>query len=222
VPTTPSTDSGSLIALPLTTERYKTTGVLRVLPNQLGKNAVLEAELAVRELARTGVREWRQDPALRPTALAALGSSPAPDIQPVKAVFEDLRRQVEQLCVLGAQQQRPVPGQALALYCAQNLAFVAEYTLRGLARVVERDPGRGEGRTAELFAAMAEDAALWEAFEGMVRSLPSRVQTATYAPTAHAVLHRTRSHGRAQALDEVRVVRRTAWFPTSYLRLASG
>lgn len=120
----------------------------------------------MRELARNGQREWRQDPALRPAALVALASSPTPESKTVKTVFEDLRLQVEQLCTLGTK-QRPVPGQALALYCSTILAFIAEYALRGLARIVERDPVRSEGRTAELFAAMGEDEALWSCFEGM-------------------------------------------------------
>jgi hypothetical protein len=190
------------LILPLTTERYKTVGVLRVLPNALGKNAVLEAELAVRELVKSNARELRHDPALRKAA--ENGSATTVDLQ---AVFEELRVWTEEASALGrrwvgdvadaaaappfasvreleslrtrvnARLNRPAGrasriSPALAIYASTVLTFVGEYAVRALARVVERDPGRGEARTAELSGAMCEDANLWDVYEGMVPLSP--------------------------------------------------
>jgi hypothetical protein len=187
------------LILPLTTERYKTLGVLRVLPNALGKNAVLEAELAVRELVRGSARDLRHDPALRKAA-----ESPQNTAADLQSVFEELRVWAEEASALGrrwvgdvsdaaaappfassqelesvrtrvnARLSRPSSralriSPALAVYASTLLTFVGEYAVRALARVVERDPGRGEAGTAELSAAMCEDANLWDVYEGMVR-----------------------------------------------------
>ena len=54
----------------LTTERFK-AGIIRVVGPLLGKNAVLEAELAIRELLRLGAPSMRGDAALRKSSFGA-------------------------------------------------------------------------------------------------------------------------------------------------------
>lgn len=58
----------------LTTERFK-AGVIRVVGPLLGKNAVLEAELAVRELLRLGAPSMRGDAALRKSSFGAAAAT---------------------------------------------------------------------------------------------------------------------------------------------------
>ncbi|SCV68443.1 BQ2448_564 [Microbotryum intermedium] len=90
-----------------TTERFK-AGVIRVL-GPLGKNSVLEAELAVRELLRMSAPSLRADPAMRraqPTAAMASSSRDAISAEQIVAqadtIFRALRQWLMSISGLGA------------------------------------------------------------------------------------------------------------------------
>lgn len=91
----------------LTTERFK-AGVIRVVGPLLGKNAVLEAELAVRELLRLGAPSLRGDAALRKSSFGAAAAATPLDAKLALAtsaqaddIFRSLRVFIQVISGLG-------------------------------------------------------------------------------------------------------------------------
>ena len=82
----------------LTTERFK-AGLIRVVGPHLGKNAVLEAELAVRELLRLNPPSMRGDAALRKTIFGSSGLTANIGASQPDDVFRALRSFVQALSV---------------------------------------------------------------------------------------------------------------------------
>lgn len=203
------------IPWPLTTAEFK-KALLKVLGNGVGKNAVLEAELAVRELLKTAPSEARRDP--------ALSAAPGPKTSRarVEVVFSELRGWCDRLSPLGERFNRPrtystasslldtvlpvlldptslasvqasshlvTPG--LALWTTAVLGFLGEYVIRGVSRVVERDPTHAIASPADLLVFTGEDeGGIWSAFEGMrVRAFVEREVVAASAGAHHSHSH---------------------------------
>ncbi|KAI5477920.1 hypothetical protein MNV49_005813 [Pseudohyphozyma bogoriensis] len=162
-PSTPAILTGPLGADEvLTTDKFK-QGLVRTVGPLLGKNAALEAELAIRELLRMGAPSLRGDPALRKASFA--GSLPGANgrgsdgdqdgsIQ-IDGVFRSLRAWVQAVSGLGA------------LYAERCLTYLADYILRAVGRVAERSASTETAGVIELEAAINEDDSLWSWYKTM-------------------------------------------------------
>lgn len=180
----------------LTTERFK-AGVIRVVGPHLGKNAVLEAELAIRELLRMGAPSLRGDSALRKTSFGSPASSSATANATSAAtaqadeLFRSLRAYVQAISGLGAacpptgpatltnhllsHSPAPLPPSPAsthltfltALYAERCITYIADYLLRAVGRVAEQQSGKEAAGLTEVEAAVGEDESLWSWVRGM-------------------------------------------------------
>ncbi|KAM0756498.1 hypothetical protein T439DRAFT_376677 [Meredithblackwellia eburnea MCA 4105] len=182
----------------LTTERIK-AGLIRVVGPLLGKNAVLEAELAVRELLRLGPPSLHGDAALRKSSFGSTNvqpgaratQSPAAAANQVDDIFRSLRAYVQLISGLGLAcpptgpatmsnhliavsppPPPPAPNSPhltfiTALYTERCLTYLADYILRGVGRVTERESRKEAAGLRELEAALGEDESIWTWLKSM-------------------------------------------------------
>ncbi|KAL8283170.1 hypothetical protein RQP46_005948 [Phenoliferia psychrophenolica] len=156
----------------LTTERFK-AGVIRVVGPLLGKNAVLEAEVAVRELLRHASSGMRGDAALKKSSLAASSakgqsSAVATSVQ-ADDIFRSLRAFVQIISGLGATPSPTSPHVTFitALYAERCMTYIAEHVVRAVGRVAERESRVEAAGLKELEAALGEDQSVWTWLQGM-------------------------------------------------------
>lgn len=162
----------------------------------LGKEAVLEAELAIRELLRIGPPSLRGDSALRKSSFgtsssssSTAGSSAA--TAQAEELFRSLRAYVQAISGLGAacpstgpatltnhllsHSPAPLPPPPAsthltfltALYAERCITYIADYLLRAVGRVAERESGKEAAGLTEVEAAVGEDESLWSWVRGM-------------------------------------------------------
>ncbi|KZW04378.1 hypothetical protein EXIGLDRAFT_24124 [Exidia glandulosa HHB12029] len=172
-----------LLLLVLSTARSTTTGklksgLLKVLPTTLGKDAILEAEI---ELRAYHERTAPADP--------ATPAEPAsPKDFPLQPVFELLRMKCEAYSTLsdfdgdaeleahlqariasasGPAAPRPQAIAPAALYLTAILEHVCEHVLSNVARVVARDSSRTTAHVQDLHVALCEDETIYGLFKNM-------------------------------------------------------
>lgn len=192
------------VRLPLQTIHFK-DGLLAFFARAKGNNqtlardAILEAELEVREWIRT--KGHRSDPALAISSLSREASHASTlDVIPddpssqrrasVGILYEELRLAISGLSSLGARSafhnsagaraaaasnlavksQLQIITPLLAVYASCVLNHLAAYLVKGCARVVERDPSSSEAKLQHVLELMGEDPLLTDVWRIMVRS----------------------------------------------------
>ncbi|KAK4704486.1 phospholipase/carboxylesterase, partial [Phenoliferia sp. Uapishka_3] len=172
-----------------TTERFK-NGLNSVVGTQMGKDAGTEAELAVRDLLRLSAPSMRGDPALRKSVGArtpvrqnstvSLATSAQAD-----DVFRSLRAFIQIISGLGVACPQTGPSSVsnhlmaitppphppspssphltflTALYAERCLTYIADYIIKAVGRVTERESRKEAAGLKELEAALSEDQLLW-------------------------------------------------------------
>lgn len=161
----------------IATEKLK-TGLLKVLPTALGKDAILEAEIELRAYQE---RTAPADPSASP-------DSSSPKDFPLQPVFELLRMKCEAYSTLsdydgdaeveaqlqarittvaGPHAPRPQAIAPAALYLTAILEHVCEHILSNVARVVARDSSRTTAHVQDLHVALCEDETIYGLFKNM-------------------------------------------------------
>ena len=192
------------LPLPLQTIHLK-DGLLAVFARAKGNNqtlareALLEAELEVREWIRT--KGHHSDPALSMPSLSRKTSHAArPELESVDGalnrsaavseIFAELRKATSALSNLGARAAfHNSPGARanvalnlagkgqlllvtplLAIYASCIVNYIAAYLVKGCARIVERSPGSSEATLGDLYELMDEDRLLADVWRATVRA----------------------------------------------------
>ncbi|KAF8592575.1 hypothetical protein K439DRAFT_20493 [Ramaria rubella] len=160
----------------LATDRLR-TGLLKVLPTGLGKDALLEAEVELRAYI-----ERNPPTAPQPTDELSIQKFP------LQQAFELLRMKCEAYSSLGDQEEdieaevalharmaqvagdaTPQPGAVApaALYLTAILEHICEHVLSNVGRVVARDSSRSTAHSQDLYVALCEDESIYSLFKTM-------------------------------------------------------
>ncbi|KZT62775.1 hypothetical protein CALCODRAFT_425660 [Calocera cornea HHB12733] len=159
------------------TDKLKSDGVLRVIPAALGKEAVLEAEMELREYwktsgeSRDAYRDMKENPVAFPIAQAF-------DVLRLKCEANSSLGQAEEednIAVEKAEQRlyqtrEAPPIEAFApasLYLTAILEHVCGHIMSCVSRVVARDSSKTSASISDLYAALCEDQALYSMAKGM-------------------------------------------------------
>lgn len=163
----------------------------------LAREAILEAELEVREWIRT--RGHKSDAALavpslsrkasHASALESIADDPSSERRAsVQAIFDELKAAIAALSSLGARsafhnstgaraaaatrlsesKQLVLATPVLAVYASSIINYLSAYLVKGCARVVERDASSSEAKLHDLLELMGEDAHLTDVWRIMV------------------------------------------------------
>ncbi|KAF8524755.1 hypothetical protein JB92DRAFT_3109275 [Gautieria morchelliformis] len=168
------------------------TGLLKVLPTVLGKDALLEAEVELRAYIE-------RNPPASPVAT----DEAAIQKFPLQQAFELLRIKCEAYSSLGDQEEKveietalharitQISGDATlklaavapaALYLTAILEHVCEHVLSNVGRVVARDSSRTAAHSHDLYVALCEDESIYSLFKTMKVQAQIKQQSNTVRP----------------------------------------
>lgn len=177
IPATPETSDkqNAKLGLPLLTSTFSRRGLLRVMPSQVSRNAVLEGEYFTRELSKHPA--FRNDKALPKAAPAKSQAAVTEVYQELSAWVQELYSAAASGTLVGglvealsshvdaislkvqARTNRPelhlTP--ALALYAATSVASTTDFLMELVERVIERDPSVNEATPGHVWLAVSED-----------------------------------------------------------------